>query len=444
MSNLFIVDGEGYVMIKILNGYLVNPEKKQEGYANITINDEGIVVEIEEISELGSMEVKENDEIRIIDATGCNVVPGLVDVHVHFRDPGFTHKEDIMTGAKSAAAGGFTDVVLMANTKPAVDNEDTLNYILDKCKKTDINVYTCATITEDLKGKKLVDIEKFHKMGAIGFTDDGIPIMDENILREAMKITSKLGAPISLHEEDVTLIGENGINSDIAQRHFGLKGAPREAEITLVKRDMQIAIEEKAILNIQHISTKEAVDIVRQAKNNGYDFIHAEATPHHFSITQEMLVEKGTLAKMNPPVRMEEDRIAIINGLVDGTIDMIATDHAPHSDEEKNVEITKAPSGIIGLETSLSLSITKLLKEGYLTISQIVEKMSVNPAKLYGLDAGVIDIGRKADITIFNENETRVVDSSLSKSNNTPFLGEKLYGVVHYTICNGSIVYENK
>lgn len=428
----------GYNMIKIVNGYLVNPAKKQEGYANLIIED-GIITEI--TAQEGKVDIKDEESVKIIDASGCIIAPGLVDVHVHFRDPGFTHKEDIFTGAICSAAGGFTDVVMMANTKPAVDSVETLKYVIDKASRTDIHVHACATITKDLKGEELVDIDTLYNEGAIGFTDDGIPIMNPDILRAAMKFTKKLNAPISLHEENATFISENGINSDIAKSHFGLNGAPREAEIDLVTRDVAIAIEEGAILNVQHISTKEAVDIIREAKKNGHDNIHAEATPHHFTLTQDALIEHGTMAKMNPPIRLESDRIAIIEGLVDGTIDMIATDHAPHSDEEKAVEFTKAPSGIIGIEISLSLGITELVKKGYLSISQLIEKMAVNPARLYGLDAGVLEIGKSADLVIFNQNETVIVGESLSKSNNTPFKGKELYGNIHYTICDGRIVY---
>ena len=376
----------------------------------------------------------------MIDATGCVVAPGLVDVHVHFRDPGFTYKEDIYTGAKAALKGGFTSVVLMANTKPAVDNEETLTYVIGKGKETDLKVYTCATVTYGLAGKELVDMDGLLAKGAVGFTDDGIPIMDEKLMEEAMVKVAELGVPISLHEEDPALITNNGVNRGKASEHYNIGGSPREAEISLIKRDLEIALRTGAVLNIQHISTKEGVELVREAKKRGAN-IHAEATPHHFSLTQDAVIEHGTLAKMNPPLREESDRLAIIEGLKDGTIDIIATDHAPHSAEEKEKAITEAPSGIIGLETALSLGITNLVYTGELTMSELLAPMTCNPAKMYHLDAGAIEEGKVADLVIFSDDEEWTVGDYESKSTNSPFTGMKLKGAIKYTIVDGKIVY---
>lgn len=428
-------------MLLIKNGFVVDPANKIKKQMDVLV-DNGKIVEVSD-----EIMIKNNSVCNTLDATGCVVAPGLVDVHVHFRDPGFTHKEDIETGAKAALKGGFTSVVLMANTKPAVDNEETLTYVIEKGKKTDLKVYTCATVTKGMKGQELTDMDLLLEKGAAGFTDDGIPIMDEALMEQAMIKAAELNVPISLHEEDPSLITNNGVNRGKASECFGIGGSPREAEISLIKRDLEIALKTDAILNIQHISTEEGVDLVREAKKkaaqNGKNNIHAEATPHHFSLTEDAVIKYGTLAKMNPPLREERDRRAIINGLKDGTIDIIATDHAPHSKEEKERPLTEAPSGIIGLETALPLGVTNLVDKDALTMDELIERMSVNPAKMYGLQAGTLSQGAPADIVIFDAKAEQTFESFASKSQNSPFTGQKLKGVVKYTIVNGEIVYQN-
>lgn len=425
-------------MLLIKNGFVADPANDIAQKADIVIKDGKILRIGGSFPENGSALLREDCEV--IDAKGCVVAPGLVDVHVHFRDPGFTHKEDIETGAKAALKGGFTSVVLMANTKPAVDNEETLRYVIEKGKTTDLKIYTCANVTKGMAGRELTEMEKLCEQGAVGFTDDGIPIMDAGLLERAMTEAASLGVPLSLHEENPALIANNGVNRGKASEYFGIGGSPREAEISLIARDLEIALKTSAILNIQHISTKEGVALVRQAKKRGTN-IHAEATPHHFSLTQEAVIEYGTLAKMNPPLREEADRLAIIEGLKDGTIDIIATDHAPHSREEKSRPLTEAPSGIIGLETALSLGITNLVEKGHLSLGALIACMTVNPARLYRLDAGTLSEGAPADLVIFDADAVRTVGDFASKSANSPFTGQRLKGVVRHTIVDGRVVY---
>lgn len=467
-------------MLLIKNGYVLDPLSGRNGIYDILIQDNRIK-KIDSFIDEGDLSDQEQTELQIIYADNMMVAPGLVDVHVHFRDPGFTYKEDIYTGAKAAAKGGFTTVVLMANTKPVVDNEETLTYVMDKGKETDIHVLTCASITKGLQGKELTDMSSLKQTGAVGFTDDGIPMLNEELVTAAMKTAKELNVPLSFHEENPAFITNNGINHGKASEHYQIGGSPRAAEIDLIYRDLKLASELEAPINIQHISSKEGVELVRQAKlemieklditiplpKSKEDMtdisdqdslnqsvmqmipmeaaqsinIHAEATPHHFSLTEYAVVEHGTLAKMNPPLRTEQDRLAIIRGLKDNTIDIIATDHAPHSAEEKAKSITDAPSGIIGLETALPLGITNLVKTGHLTYMELLEKMTINPAKLYHLDCGYIGEGGPADLVIFNE-DTQIINDFASKSNNSPFLGQSLKGEIQYTICDGTIVYE--
>jgi len=379
---------------------------------------------------------------QIVDAAGLLVLPGLVDVHVHFREPGFTYKEEIATGAKAAARGGVTTVVLMANTKPAVDNPDTLAYVLEKGRATDIHVETCVNVTKGMKGQELVDVEDLVQKGAVGITDDGIPLLNAELVRRAMELSARLDVPVSFHEENPAYIENNGINHGKASEYFGIGGSDRQAEVSLVERDLKLALETGAIMNVQHISTKEAVELVRLAKSKpGGERIHAEATPHHFTLTEMDAIRYGTMAKMNPPLREEEDRQAILAGIADGTIDIIATDHAPHSAEEKQRPLTEAPSGIIGLETALALANEILVQGGYLDYAGLVKAMSTNPARMYRLDAGCLKEGGPADFVLFDPKRRWVVEEFASKSCNSPFLGREMVGQVLMTICGGRVIY---
>lgn len=466
-------------MLLIKNGYVLDPQSGREGNYDILI-DHNLIKKIQSSITDSEFTEEEQKNLQIIYADHMMIAPGLVDVHVHFRDPGFTYKEDIHTGAKAAARGGFTTVILMANTRPTVDNPNTLQYVIQKGLETKIHVLTCASITKELKGRELTDMDTLRKLGAVGFTDDGIPMLDESVVIEAMKKAKKLNVPLSFHEENPDLIANNGINHGKASEYYKIEGSPKAAEIDLISRDLSLAVDLEAPINIQHISSKEGVELVRQAKTemlskkqitlSSLDFkknsipsekfpqsdmqiipseivrtlnIHSEATPHHFSLTEEAAIQHGTLAKMNPPLRTEQDRQAIIRGLKDNTIDIIATDHAPHSEEEKAKSITEAPSGIIGLETAFSLGVTNLVKEGYLSYMELIEKMTINPASMYHLDCGYLAEGGPADLIIFNE-DTYTVDEFYSKSNNSPFKGKSLTGEIQYTICNGKIVYKRK
>lgn len=429
-------------MLFIKNGYMLDPKSGYEGEADI-LTEHG---RIKKIYRGGNSGLDESlfEHLEVIDAEGMFIAPGLVDVHVHFRDPGFLYKEDIHTGAMAAAKGGFTTVVLMANTNPVVDNEETLRYVLEKGEETPVHVKTCASISKGLLGKELCDYEKLLKHGAAGFTDDGIPLLEEELVTKAMTQLAGLGVPMSLHEENPAFIVNNGIHRGKVSEALGIGGSSREAEISLVKRDIELAKKTGAIVNIQHISCKETVDILRKAKQEGYTNIHGEATPHHFTLTEDAVLTYGTMAKMNPPLRTREDKEAIIEGIKDGTLDIIASDHAPHSKEEKAKPLTEAPSGIIGLETAFALGIGELVEKKQMSFMDLIDRMSYAPARMYGMDAGYLAENGPADMVIFAPNELWRAESFVSKSANTPFLGKTMLGKVKKTICAGKIVYDDK
>lgn len=425
----------------IKNGRVIDPKSGFDGIADIIIKDGKIkkILKKAEASEVQEALPETGEEV--IDASGLIVAPGLIDVHVHFRDPGLTYKEDIETGAAAAKAGGFTTVVMMGNTKPVIDNEETLRYVLEKGEQTGIHVLSAANITKGMKGKELTDMEALRAQGAAGFTDDGVPIMDVKLLMKAMEMAKKLDVPLSFHEEDPGFIINNGINRGAVSEALGIGGSPRVAEDSLVARDCMIALYTGACVNVQHISSKNAVAAVALAKKLGAD-VWAEVTPHHLTLDETAVLEFGSLAKMNPPLRTKEDREALIVALKDGAIDMIATDHAPHSKEEKEKPLTEAPSGIIGLETSLPLCVTELVKKGYLSYVELFEKMCLNPARLYRLDSGYLAEGGPADLVIFDDREEFAAGPFESKSSNSPFTGRKMFGKVKTTICSGKAVYQ--
>lgn len=418
----------------IKGGRIIDPLSKRDEVLDIKIED-GKIVEIAKDIEASS------DNEEIIDARGKIVVPGLIDVHVHFRDPGQTHKEDLVTGSQAAIAGGFTSVVQMANTSPKIDSKEKIIEHYKRARDLPLKVYTVSALTRNFGDLELVDMEENFKRGALAFTDDGIPNRNSKLILEAMNRAKKLGAIISFHEEDPELIEQNGINHSEVSDKLGIYGSPKIAETSFIARDVAMAIYTGAKISIQHISTGLGVDLVKFGKEMGAN-IYAEVTPHHIALNDSAVLEYGSLAKMNPPLRSEEDRLRIIKGIKEGTIEIIATDHAPHTAEEKSKEITKAPSGIIGLETSFSICYENLVLTKEISLMKLIELMSTNPARIYGLEGGEISQGKIADLAIIDLESEYKIDKYKSKSSNTPFKDKTLRGEVLYTISEGKIVFK--
>ena len=421
-------------MLLIKNGRVMDPKSGLDQVCDVLVEGKKIV-------KIGQN--LEAADAQVLDASGLVVAPGLVDIHVHFREPGQTHKEDIHTGALAAAAGGFTTVVMMANTNLTISTVETLQEVLESASRENIHIKSVATITENFDGQHLTDFKALLAAGAVGFSDDGIPLTNAGIVRQALVEARKNNTFISLHEEDPNLNGILGFNEHIAKEHFHICGATGVAEYSMIARDVMIAYDAKAHVHIQHLSKAESVKVVEFAQKLGAQ-VTAEAAPQHFSKTEALLLTKGSSAKMNPPLRLESDRLAVIEGLKSGVISVIATDHAPHHADEKNVaDITKAPSGMTGLETSLSLGLTYLVEAGHLSLMELLEKMTINPASLYDFNAGFLAEEGPADITIFDPKADRLVsDQFASKAANSPFVGEELKGQVKYTICDGEIVFQ--
>ena len=420
----------------IKNGFLIDPASDTERLVDLRITG-GL---IQTLADAGTL-TPENGEDEL-DAAGLMISPGLVDTHIHFRDPGFTYKEDLHTGSLAAAAGGFTSVICMANTSPVIDSVPVLKELMEREALEDIHIFQAAAVSCGLKGEEMTSMKELAAAGACGFTDDGIPLKNAAFLYKAMEEAKALDLPISLHEEDPAFVKGAGVNMGAVSEQLGYGGASRTAEDVMVARDCILALHTGASVCIQHISSGNSVELVRLAKKLGAD-VHAEATPHHFTLTEGAVLTYGTMARMNPPVREEADRLKIIEGIQDGTIDMIVTDHAPHSAEEKARPMAQAPSGITGLETSLALGIRSLVQPGYITLMKLMELMSKNPMEFYRMTPGSIQAGAPADIVIFGENEEWTVEHFHSKASNSPFFGWTLPGKLHYTICNGKIVAEN-
>lgn len=423
--------------VLIKGGHVVDPKTNTNGIMDILVED-GIITEIGK-----DIEISNGD---IIYAEGKLVLPGLVDAHCHLRDPGFEYKEDIETGTMSAAMGGFTSIACMPNTDPVCDNKAVVKYIINKAKQDGyVNVYPIGAISKGQKGEELSEIGELKFAGAVAISDDGKPVKSSSLMKRALEYSSMFDIAVISHCEDLDLADGGVMNEGYWSTVMGLKGIPSAAEEIMVARDIILSEYTKVPIHIAHVSTELSVELIRNAKKRGVK-VTCETCPHYFVLTDEACKDFNTLAKVNPPLRTRRDVEAVIEGLKDGTIDIIATDHAPHHADEKNVEFNLAANGMVGFETALPLAITYLVKPGHLTISQLVEKMCVNPSKLLGINKGTLETGRSADITIVDLNEEFVVDVNKfkSKSKNSPFHGFKLNGSVYYTLVNGNVVVREK
>ncbi len=423
--------------ILIKNGHVVDPANGIDKVCDILVND-GVIAEVDEKIDLDGVEVS------VIDANGMTVAPGLVDMHVHLREPGQEYKETIETGTRAAVCGGVTSVACMPNTEPVCDNEVVVKFIKERAKEAGYaNVYPVGAISKNLEGQYLAEIGQMVFEGAVAVTDDGKPVTNSALMRRAINYAGMFDVPVISHCEDPDL-GEGDMNDGAVATRMGLKGISPAAEEVMAARDILVAEDIGGRVHIAHISTKGTVELIRQAKKRGVK-VTCETCPHYFSLTDEACEGYNTNAKMNPPLRTAEDVEAIKEGLKDGTIDCIVTDHAPHHPDEKNCEFSLAKNGIVGLETSLGLGIKCLVKEGILTMSQLIEKMSYNPSKVLGIAKGTLGIGQSADIVIFDPEAEWVVDKDKlhSKSKNMPFDGFTLYGKPQFVLVGGEVIINN-
>ena len=420
--------------ILIKHGRVLDPDTRKDGIYDV-LTEDGVIRKV-------ASEIEEPAD-QVLEAEGCWVMPGLIDLHVHLRDPGLTHKETVETGAAAAAHGGITTIVAMPNTKPVVDDEHKVSYVHNKAKScTLVHVLQAGAVTKGQKGEELADIEKMAAAGSPAISEDGKSVMNSGLYRKAMKIAAKCGIPVLAHCEDINLVEGGVVNADPAMEKLGLKGISNAVEDVITARDIMLAKETGARLHLCHCSTADSVRMVAEAKKEGLP-VTAEVCPHHFTLSTEDISGPDTNYKMNPPLRTRADVEALRQGLKDNIMDVISTDHAPHSAQEKAQSMEKAPFGIVGLETSVALTITELVEPGILTPMQMAEKMSYNPAKVLGIDKGSLAEGKPADITIIDPDAEYVIDTStfFSKGKNTPFNGKKVKGLVRATICDGKIAY---
>ena len=421
----------------IKGGRLVDPAQNLDGLYNIYVMS-GRIASIKkaeaDTSELGN-------GVEVIDASGLTVIPGLIDAHVHLREPGYEYKEDIRTGTLAAAAGGFTAVMCMANTKPVNDNESVTRYILNKAEGAAARVYPVGAVSVGLKGECLTEMAELKAAGCVAFSDDGVPVANSGLMRRALEYSQVVNLPVISHAEEHELVGAGVMNEGDVATRLGLKGIPNAAEDTMVARDIALAELTGGRLHIAHVSTRGAVELIKCAKARGVR-VTAEATPHHLALTDEAVEGYDTNAKMNPPLRSRVDVEALRQGIKDGVIDCIATDHAPHSSMEKDIEFDKASNGIIGLETAFSV-IYGLVENGMLTLNEAVRAMSTNPAKAFGIEGGRLSVGSPANMAIIDLGRSWTVDPRQlnSKSKNSPWLGRELKGAVVKTVLAGNIVF---
>lgn len=420
----------------IQHGNLIDPVLNEERVMDILIENGQIAAISAHL---------EDPEAQVLDASGMAVSAGLIDMHVHFRDPGFTEKEDIITGSRAAAHGGFTTVTCMPNTRPTVDSPEMVQYVYDRAKEgSGVHVLPIAAVSMGEKGVVLTDAKALKQAGAVALSDDGVPVQSANLMRDALICASRQQLAVLTHCEDADMVKNYAVNEGRISRQLGIPGRPAIAEEIMVMRDAMLAEETQTAVHICHISTGRAVDIVRKYKKKGVK-ITCETCPQYFTLNQREILEQGAMARVNPPLRTSRDVAAVLAGVKDGTIDCIVTDHAPHTAEEKARGLEKAPSGMVGLETSLGITLTQLYHTGEMTLPEIIAKMTVNPARILNLDCGRLSAGSAADLTIFDPNEEWVVDAEkfASKGRNTPFNGKTLKGKVKYTIVGGKIIYQD-
>lgn len=422
----------------IKNGHLIDPANKRNGNFDLLLS-EG---KVEAVEPKGK--IKEDPGLEVIDAKGLVVTPGFCDMHVHFREPGHEYKETIETGSQSAAAGGFTTVAVMPNTSPVNDNRSITELILSQAQQTAIvNILPIGAITKGLKGETLSDMGELKEAGCIGYSDDGRPVSDSEIMRRALEYSKMFDLPCIQHSEVLELTRGGSMNEGVVSTELGLKGMPTEAEDIMVHRDICLLPKTGGRLHVAHISSGGSVDLVRQAKAKGLP-VTCEVAPHHFILTDEACRGYDTNAKMSPPLRTNSDLEMIKEGMKDGTIDIIATDHAPHDLVDKQVEFSKACFGIVGLETALPLTL-KMVDEKVISLERAIEMLTSQPNKIFGLDKGSLEVGRVADIAIFDENKKYSIDPSKfkSRSKNSPFKDWKVRGKILRTLVNGKTVYKS-
>jgi dihydroorotase len=419
-------------------GRVVDPSQKLDGIKDLLLVD-GKVAALDD-----SLETV--PDAQEIDAAGMIITPGLIDVHVHLREPGQEHKETIATGARAAAAGGFTAVCSMPNTDPPIDDPASVGFVVAQAKAAkSARVYPMASITVGLKGEALTEIGSLKEAGAVGVTDDGLPVMDSGIMRMALEYSQAFDIPVVDHPEDLTLSRDGTMNEGLISTRLGLKGKPNASEDIHIIRDILLAELTGGRIHIQHVSTRFGVDAIRKGKARGVR-VTGEASPHHMLLTDQDVDGYRTEAKMNPPLRSPEDRDAVLEGMKDGTLDVIATDHAPHHYDEKEAAFDDAPNGIVGLETALGLVYGLMVEKGVIDLATMVMRMSVTPARLFNLPGGTLKVGHPADVTVFDPDGEWIVDpvDFQSKSGNTPFKGWTLKGKPRYTVVGGEVVWEGE